>query len=245
MVKSLPAALALLGLGACVSGPTVLVTAPAREPVSNLDAMAPGQTELSASLGVSLYADDKAVAVYPLDLPTLGSPWTLAAAHSVGPVELRGAYNRSLLWDQGKVGVGLRLPSLGPWDFVVDGGYAFGGYAGSYSVGEDDDAREVPYAYRMHAPYGRARVVRSVGDTLSVVGALRVAHAWTQPIEGVSAQNMEQQTFPELSLGLVHSAPKTCLQVGLGGHYVPVEQVHSVQLQGALSCAFDVGSWRR
>lgn len=237
-----------LGLGACVPMPHVIVTPPAREPITNLDAMEAGQTEVSGSLGLAVATDGEQVEVGGLDYPSLGSPWTLAAAHSFRRVELRGAFNQTLLWNQGNLGVGVRLPSIGAWDFVVDGGYAFGRYESQFTI-EEDDTHEAAlargpgtydYAYRNHAPYGRARATYRVNDRISLPMSVRMAHGWTEDLGGVLPQELKQQSFPELSAGLVYSAQRGCLQAGLGVHYTVLPDVVAPQVQGALSCVFDV-----
>ncbi|MED5372717.1 MAG: hypothetical protein VX899_16995 [Myxococcota bacterium] len=237
-----------LALGACVPGPLVVATPPGREPITNLDAMEDGQTELSGALGASVLLDDDGPSALFLDAATLGPPWTLAAAHSIDRFELRAAWNKTILWNQGNLGVGVRLPSLGAWDFAIDGGYAFGGYADTFTIEEGDESEAAElrepgtysYAYRMHAPYGRARAVYRVRDGVSIPLALRMSHAWTQNQGGVLPQELQQQSFPELSVGVILTPPRTCLQAGVGIHYTVLPDVYAPMVQGALSCVFAV-----
>lgn len=263
------ASVALAGIvAACAPrGPTVIPFHPPREPITGLDLVEEGETEISGSVGAFVgYSAEYGVEVVPLDLILWAPPWSLGVNHGLERLELRVLAGQHLLGHQASLGVGYKLHSEGRWDVVADAALAASRYEDRFEVPRDDfvdtaggssepaaqtnpsfAAREpgwYAYAYWVTAPSLRIRAVWRPNEQLSVPMAARVAHSRTGFGYGLFDFEQEQQNYVELSAGAVWKLPSTCLSLG-GGVTATVYPVPAPLVMASASCELDWKDLRR
>lgn len=238
----------LLGLwGVGCRGPLVVAYPAPRDPLTSLDRLEPGQTEVSGAVVNALVPTGSDVEILPADSAAgliFDAPYKLSVAHAFGPVEIRALGTSNL---QGRMfggGVGVALPKLGAWTPILEGGYAFQRIRGGYTVpAERDEAgeqiaeeRQERYSYKVHAPYGRVRMVRELGPRFRVPVSLKVNRSLTQARYGLDGP-MPRETYTTLATGVVFDPGPGCLSLGFGV-MLRLEELGYPGIEAAASCAF-------
>lgn len=250
------------------TGPVVIPFQPPREPITGLDVVEEGETEISATFGGTVGVDqDRRLQLSPVDPYLLAAPWTVGLNHGLERIELRLLVGQHLLNHQGSLGVGYKLRSEGRWDVVADAALAASRYQSRFEVPDPDyvdtangettpgsastnpsfTSREpgwYAYAYWITAPSLRIRAVWKPSEQLSVPMAVRVAHSRTGFGYGLFDFEQEQQNYVELSAGVIWSFPETCLSVG-GGVNATVYPFPSAMASASASCDVDWKGLRR
>ncbi len=254
-------------IAACApTGPVVIPFQPPREPVTALDPVAPGETELSANFGWGLTTPAGAWGEWNVEMgdPALVSPWTVGLNHGFERVELRVLVGRHLLNHQASVGVGYRLPSAGRWNFIADAALAASRFESGFEVPRDDyvdtangyvepstnpsfqarDPGYYDYAYWITAPSVRARAVYQATPQLAIPLALRLSHSRTGFGYGLYDFEQEQENHVELTAGAVWTPEKTCLSLG-AGLTMNVRPYVDGLISASASCTVDWKALRR
>ena len=239
------------GLVGCAPRPLVVPFAPPRDPITSLDVVEDGHTEVAVNVAhtamlVGLFRP-------PFDLFMLAPGVSASATHGVGRFELRARSGMQMLSWQHSLGLGYQLPSAGRWDFVASADLATWSHQGTFKVPEEsewdqeEDLRSYeargpgahPYSYRMFTPTFRARAIWAPKPQLRVPIALRYAHTGPWVSEGLYPFEETTQDYISLTLGAIWKPERSCISAGLG---VTLESLVLPTVQGSLSCEYN---WKK
>lgn len=259
---------ALSGLVAACgpTGPIVIPFQPPREPITALDTVEAGETELSGNVGVGVTTPIGLWGAWNVQVadPALISPWTLGLNHGLERVELRVLVGRHLLSHQASVGVGYRLPSAGRWNFIADAALAASRFESRFEVpssngadtanGDFDtspnpsfqvrDPGYYDYAYWITAPSVRARAVYQASPQLAIPLALRISHSRTGFGYGLYDFEQHQINYVELTAGAIWTPEKSCFSLGAGLTVNVLPYVDGL-ISASASCTVDWREMRR
>lgn len=243
------ATLGLVGcawLAGCAPRPLVMPLPPPREPITGLDVVDPGVTEVSGTLThLPLAIGMRA----PIDPVALSLGYSGGLTHGVGPFEIRVLAGRHLLGQQASLGAGYRLPSAGRWDFVADAALASWKHSGTFTVPPEEEWEDpnrsyevrgpgkFAYAYRMLTPSVRGRAIWAPKPQLRVPMALRYSYSTPVQTQGLYRFEERERGHLELSVGLIWKPERSCVSLGGGlsiTHGLPV-------VQASAGCSID---WR-
>lgn len=250
----LGAVLVLGGLVGCAARPLVMTFPPPKDPITSLDVVEEGNTELSANVASTLlWGLGEDISGPPFDLIMLAPGFGVGATHGLGRFELRARSGMTLLSWQASAGLGYRLPRAGRWDFVAGADLASWKYSSTFKVPDQSEwdpenpnrsyeARgpgSYPYSYRMFTPSAQVRAIWAPKPQLRVPIALRVGHSSAWAHEGLYDFELKRQEYISLTAGVIWKAERSCLSAGAG---VTLDQLFLPAVQGSLGCEID---WRK